>query len=67
MTKVDFSERELADMENAIKHVYQRILECNLNNAGQKKKSKKGEFLIFEYYLSPLTALFHSCQGTNLT
>ena len=43
MTKVDFSERELADMENAIKHVYQRILECNLNNAGQKKKSKKGE------------------------
>jgi len=43
MTKVDFGERELADMENAIKHVYQRILECNLNNAGQKKKSKKGK------------------------
>jgi len=43
ITKVDFGERELADMENAIKHVYQRILECNLNNAGQKKKSKKGK------------------------
>jgi hypothetical protein len=43
MTKLDFAERELADMENAIKHVYQRILECNLNNAGQKKKSKKGK------------------------
>lgn len=43
ITKVDFGERELADMENAIKHVYQRILECNLNNAGQKKKTKKGK------------------------
>jgi len=41
LTKVEFGERELADMENAIKHVYRRILECNLNNAGQKKKTKK--------------------------
>lgn len=41
VTKVEFGERELADMENAIKHVYQRILECNLNNAGQRKKNKK--------------------------
>jgi len=45
-TNVEFQERELADMENAIKNIYRRILECNLNNAGQKKKKNKARDLV---------------------
>lgn len=43
ITKVEFKERELADMENAIKHIFQRILECNLSNTGKKGKNQKNE------------------------
>jgi len=46
VTNSEFEERELADMENSIKNIYRRMLECDLNNAAQKKKKKKEKDLV---------------------
>ena len=45
-TNEEFEERELADMENAVKNIYRRMLECDLNTASQKDKKDKAKDLV---------------------
>jgi len=46
VTNSEFEERELADMENSVKNIYRRMLECDLNNAAEKKSKKKEKDLV---------------------